>query len=152
MWHETYTPWVNACNSPNTAAISCSITDTEIAPPANGRVSIDGLTYTYTCNPGYTLNGSMTRTCGDDGTWSSTAPTCESKLVIILIHSSVICQFLVPHVTFWNSASSIVIGPIFKQYIFSYNYSDNHTSSNYCYNIYRTSINCYNFDNFSIYY
>ncbi len=59
-------------------ASSCPV----IAPPANGRVLIDGLTVTYTCNPGYTLNGSVTRTCEDDGTWSLTAPTCESKHTI----------------------------------------------------------------------
>ena len=84
----------------NTAAIPCSITDPVIGPPANGRILFDGLTVTYTCNPGYTLNGPMTRICRDDKTWSLTAPTCEGKLVVILIHSSVICQFLVPHVTF----------------------------------------------------
>ena len=63
----------------NTAAIQCSITDPEIAPPSNGRVLFDGLTVTYTCNPGYTLNGPITRTCGDNGTWSLTAPTCDGE-------------------------------------------------------------------------
>ena len=82
----------------NTAAIQCSITDPEIGPPANGRLLFDGLTVTYTCNTGYTLNGSITRTCGENRTWSSTTPTCDGK--IIFIHSSLICQFLVSHVTF----------------------------------------------------
>ncbi len=83
----------------NTAAIPCSITEPEIGNPVNGRVSFDSLTVTYTCNTGYTLNGPMTRTCGENGTWSSTAPICEGKLIVIFIHSSVICQFLVLHVT-----------------------------------------------------
>ena len=63
----------------NTAAIPCSITNPEIWPPANGRISFDGLTVTYTCNTNYTLNGPITRTCGDNGKWSLTAPTCEGK-------------------------------------------------------------------------
>ena len=37
---------------------------------------------TYTCNPGYTLNGgTTTRTCGSDGVWSGLDldQTCERK-------------------------------------------------------------------------
>ena len=34
---------------------------------------------TYTCNPGYTLNGGSTRTCESDGVWSGSAPTCQRK-------------------------------------------------------------------------
>ena len=34
---------------------------------------------TYTCNPGYTLNGGSTRTCGSNGMWSGLAPTCQRK-------------------------------------------------------------------------
>ncbi len=34
---------------------------------------------TYTCNPGYTLNGGTTRTCGSDEVWSGLAPTCQRK-------------------------------------------------------------------------
>ncbi len=33
---------------------------------------------TYSCVTGYTLNGGTTRTCGSDGVWSGSAPTCES--------------------------------------------------------------------------
>ncbi|XP_064386509.1 CUB and sushi domain-containing protein 1-like isoform X1 [Halichondria panicea] len=34
---------------------------------------------TYTCDTGYTLNGSSTtRTCGSDGVWSGSDPTCEA--------------------------------------------------------------------------
>ncbi|XP_064386386.1 CUB and sushi domain-containing protein 3-like isoform X2 [Halichondria panicea] len=37
-----------------------------------------GATGTYTCNTGYTLNGGTTnRTCGSDGMWSGSAPTCQ---------------------------------------------------------------------------
>ena len=34
---------------------------------------------TYTCNPGYTLNGGTTRTCGSDGVWSGPAIDCQRK-------------------------------------------------------------------------
>ncbi len=37
---------------------------------------------TYTCNSGYTLNGSSTRTCRSDGNdivWSRSAPICQRK-------------------------------------------------------------------------
>ncbi len=34
---------------------------------------------TYTCVPGYTLNGGTTRTCGSDGVWSGSPPTCQRK-------------------------------------------------------------------------
>ena len=49
----------------------------EILDPANGNVSSDGLTATYTCNTGYILNGPMIRICGGDGRWSLDTPTCD---------------------------------------------------------------------------
>ena len=39
-----------------------------------------GTVATYTCVPGYTLNGGITRTCGSDGMWSGSAPVCQRKL------------------------------------------------------------------------
>ena len=38
---------------------------------------------TYTCNPGFTLNGDTTRTCGSDGVWSGLAPTCQRKIYTV---------------------------------------------------------------------
>ncbi|XP_064386348.1 sushi, von Willebrand factor type A, EGF and pentraxin domain-containing protein 1-like [Halichondria panicea] len=35
------------------------------------------MTATYTCNTGYNIVGSESRTCGQTGFWSSTAPICE---------------------------------------------------------------------------
>ncbi len=34
---------------------------------------------TYTCDTGYTINGSSTRTCESDGMWSGSTPTCQRK-------------------------------------------------------------------------
>lgn len=53
-----------------------------LSNPTNGAVSTaSGTTYTnvasYTCNAGYVRSGSASRTCQADGTWSSTAPTCQ---------------------------------------------------------------------------
>ncbi|XP_078573892.1 E-selectin-like [Branchiostoma floridae x Branchiostoma japonicum] len=35
---------------------------------------------TFTCNAGYVLSGDSLLTCRADGTWSSTVPTCSSKM------------------------------------------------------------------------
>ena len=51
---------------------------------ANGVVSVTGQrsgdTATYTCDSGYELVGSATRTCQADGSWTGSAPTCVGKL------------------------------------------------------------------------
>ena len=53
--------------------------------PANGQRSGSGLTFgstvTYTCNPGYTLQGESRGTCMANGHWSGRAPTCNRKLL-----------------------------------------------------------------------
>ena len=50
--------------------------------PENGHVDTSfGTTFlseaTYSCNSGYTLMGSVTRTCTADGQWNPAAPICE---------------------------------------------------------------------------
>jgi len=39
-----------------------------------------GDTCTITCDDGFELSGSDTRTCQDDGTWSGTDATCSEGL------------------------------------------------------------------------
>ena len=55
--------------------------------PVNGRRSISGLTeghtVTYTCNTGYRLSGSATRTCQSNGLWSGSSATCPRKYFCI---------------------------------------------------------------------
>ncbi len=43
---------------------------------------------TYTCTSSFTLMGNTTRTCGSDGQWSGSAPTCqrESPLITNYLH------------------------------------------------------------------
>ena len=49
--------------------------------PTNGAVAApsattEGQNATYTCNSGYVMFGSETRTCEASGSWNGTAPTC----------------------------------------------------------------------------
>lgn len=78
------------------AAIMCS----DIADPENGQIdfSVDelapfdfGTVATYSCDAGFGLSGGdITRTCDGDGTtpdgsFTGSAPTCESKFSLIAI-------------------------------------------------------------------
>jgi len=50
--------------------------------PKNGFVSssstVEGGTVTYSCKPGFVLEGEDIRTCTSAGNWSGTEPTCRS--------------------------------------------------------------------------
>ena len=51
--------------------------------PVNGQVEFNdarvGSVANYSCNVGYTLNGTSTRTCEADGEWSGDPPTCDRE-------------------------------------------------------------------------
>ena len=52
--------------------------------PFNGQVNMSsgntvGSIAIYTCNNGYNLKGSSSRTCGSGGTWTNVVPECNSK-------------------------------------------------------------------------
>ena len=49
-------------------------------------VTIFNVTRVYSCVEGYTLNGSATRTCSADATWSGTPPFCNGKQARRSIH------------------------------------------------------------------
>ena len=68
-----------------TNVLSFLVSCPSLSDPDNGMISCslggDGVpsyedTCTYTCNTGYELIGSPTRTCQSDGSWSSSAPMC----------------------------------------------------------------------------
>ncbi len=70
----------------------------DLSNPINGKVtfSADNLfpftlatVATYSCEPGYVLNSTDTRTCVDNslqtnpvGTWDGNAPTCSGQLIL----------------------------------------------------------------------
>ena len=58
----------------------------DLATPANGMMSCssgtvgvgyEGDTCSFTCNTGYGLTGSDTRTCQSNGSWSGTETMCR---------------------------------------------------------------------------
>ena len=65
------------CALPSLVALSCNRLDN----PQNGRVDLSGTTVgsiaTYTCTPGFQLNGQQTRQCLVSGSWSGQEPTCD---------------------------------------------------------------------------
>jgi hypothetical protein len=64
------------------SAPSCQVVDCGApSSPTNGSVSTPGGTTfgdtaSYGCNPGYYRSGSATATCGANGSWSPSAPSC----------------------------------------------------------------------------
>ena len=50
----------------------------------------EGDTCSFTCNTGYELTGSDTRTCQSDGNWSGTEALCGGRwltsVIMIIIH------------------------------------------------------------------
>ena len=54
--------------------------------PLNGQVNTSsGTTYNevaaYSCDPGYYIIGSSSRTCQVNGAWNSTVPSCEREFL-----------------------------------------------------------------------
>ena len=54
--------------------------------PTNGHLNFSSATYnsvvTYTCDVGYTLQGSNSRTCQSNGEWSGRVPQCNGMLAM----------------------------------------------------------------------
>ena len=71
-----YDSWSNVYLWVILAAVSCH----EPENLTNGdRIGMDFTfmkTIHYLCHPGYRLNGSRTRTCSANGTWTGSSPTC----------------------------------------------------------------------------
>ena len=66
---------------PLNANVSCSSSDTD-------GVLFVGDTCNFTCNTGYELTGSDTRTCQSDGSWSGTDVSCKrGKIYNITFHT-----------------------------------------------------------------
>ena len=56
----------------------------------NGQVVLTGrfvnAIATYSCNPGYILEGNKRRVCQRNGQWSGSVPSCRSKLASFCIN------------------------------------------------------------------
>jgi len=59
--------------APNNGDIDCSLGGDGEANP--------GDTCTFTCDDGFELDGSDSRTCRDDGSWSGTEPRCRRGML-----------------------------------------------------------------------
>ncbi|OCU02148.1 hypothetical protein XELAEV_18007909mg [Xenopus laevis] len=80
--HDSHRDFVKSLQ----AVVSCGW----IGPPANGRKEgtsyLEGSEVTFSCNRGYMISGSLTRTCQPDGTWSGQLSQCvgDNTLGIVL--------------------------------------------------------------------
>ena len=70
--------------------IQCSVLSTpvngDIVSCSSGRggVGYEGDTCSFTCNTGYELTGSDTRTCQSNGSWSGNIATCKRGVCLKL--------------------------------------------------------------------
>ena len=64
-------------NDPDNGMMSCSLGD-DVIPSYEDICS-------FTCNTGYELTGSDTRTCQGDGRWSDTDVTCRRGTGLFLL-------------------------------------------------------------------
>ena len=70
----------SSLNAPNNGMTSCSLGD-------DGVPSYED-TCNFTCNTGYELTGSDTRTCQSDGSWSGSDDVCRrGQYICSYIHS-----------------------------------------------------------------
>ena len=65
-------------------SISVGVSCVQLDDPSNGHVNTSagtsfGDVARYSCDAGYTLNGTSERTCQADGQWNGTEPTCEGE-------------------------------------------------------------------------
>ena len=70
------------------AAINCG----GLSSPSNGQISITDTTFgsiaTYSCDPGYTLDGNTSRICQADGQWSGSQPSCNGEWYLLIIEQN----------------------------------------------------------------
>ena len=86
--------------------------------PTNGQRTLSSTTYnsvvTYTCDVGYTLQGSNSRTCQSDGQWSGSVPPCNRKFIFEYNLTFTIVLF---YVSVCNYSATCLLKLFFKQYM-----------------------------------
>ena len=70
---------------PVSAVVDCGDPGTSANSQRTLSSTIYNFVVTYTCDEGYTLHGSNSRTCQSNGQWSGSVPQCIGKLVICLL-------------------------------------------------------------------
>ena len=74
-----------------------------LTDPDNGQVTLsNGASLnseaSYSCNIGFAINGTSTRTCQINDQWSGSAPTCESENIVCIVahcvHSQETTRFI----------------------------------------------------------
>ena len=82
--------WLIKCKAFQSKIIFVVVTCTALSPPSNGQISYNEPSMTYgeypvdtkasfTCNQGYSLSGSESRTCETSGNWNQETPTCNQS-------------------------------------------------------------------------
>ena len=76
----------------------------DLSTPANGEimscssdmvgVGYEGDTCSFTCNTGYELTGSDTRTCQSNGSWSSTDISCKRGIMFFKTNFSITMYYI----------------------------------------------------------
>ena len=81
--------------------------------PMNGQRSLSSTTHnsvvTYTCDVGYTLQGSNSRTCQSSGRWSGSVPQCTCKLLVFNI---LICTVYICHCCSFHPIQHRALAPV----------------------------------------
>ena len=76
---------MNALYSVSMYSVPLAIDCGDPGTPANGQRSLSGTTpgyvAIYTCDVGYTMQGSTSITCQYNGQWSGSVPQCNGMLV-----------------------------------------------------------------------
>ena len=71
--------YISTCFNSIVAVVDCG----PLNNPGNGRVVLTGTTFgstaTYSCQKGFALVGSSTRTCQANRVWSGQAPVCQGR-------------------------------------------------------------------------
>jgi len=80
------------------ADIQCNLTQPsngEITSCSSGTLGVgyEGDTCSFTCNTGYELTGSDTRTCQSDGSWSGTETMCSRGMLKFCVSKSENCCY-----------------------------------------------------------
>ena len=55
-----------------------------VSPSQSDEVYPEGITVTFTCEDGYSLDGAESSTCDDQGSWNPQPPVCMESNSILL--------------------------------------------------------------------